>query len=151
MLVSPTRKSLCTNPVSYKATWVDHSGRDGRGRWWMGGCWLGAERGLGEKEKGASTWEDTDFPNGEVPKACQKRGHGAHDRSGLYPPGHRVGGFGTCIHPLLAQGESVTPSKPLVRSAPFQTPMRNIVWYHLYAESQKNDTNELIYKTDSQT
>ena len=22
----------------------------------------------------------------------------------------------------------------------------NIIWYHLYVESQKNDTNELIYK-----
>ena len=29
----------------------------------------------------------------------------------------------------------------------------NIVWYHLYAESKKTDTNELTYKTetDSQT
>ena len=29
----------------------------------------------------------------------------------------------------------------------------NIIWYHLYVESKKNDTNELIYKTeiDSQT
>ena len=29
----------------------------------------------------------------------------------------------------------------------------NIIWYHLYGESKKNDTNELIYKTeiDSQT
>ena len=29
----------------------------------------------------------------------------------------------------------------------------NIIWYHLYVESEKNDTNELIYKTeiDSQT
>ena len=29
----------------------------------------------------------------------------------------------------------------------------NIVWFHLYVESLKNDTNELIYKTeiDSQT
>ena len=29
----------------------------------------------------------------------------------------------------------------------------NIIWHHLYVESQKNDTNELIYKTetDSQT
>ena len=28
----------------------------------------------------------------------------------------------------------------------------NITWYHLYVESKKNDTNELIYKTgtDSQ-
>ena len=28
----------------------------------------------------------------------------------------------------------------------------NIIWYHLYVESKKNDTNELIYKTgtDSQ-
>ena len=23
----------------------------------------------------------------------------------------------------------------------------NMVWYHLYVESKKNDTNELIYKT----
>ena len=29
----------------------------------------------------------------------------------------------------------------------------NIIWYHLYVKSKKNDTNELIYKTkkDSQT
>ena len=29
----------------------------------------------------------------------------------------------------------------------------NIIWYHLYVESKKNDTNEIIYKTetDSQT
>ena len=29
----------------------------------------------------------------------------------------------------------------------------NIIWYHLYVESKKNDTNEFIYKTetDSQT
>ena len=29
----------------------------------------------------------------------------------------------------------------------------NIIWYHIYAESKKNDTNELIYKieTDTQT
>ena len=29
----------------------------------------------------------------------------------------------------------------------------NIVWHHLYVESKENDTNELIYKTetDSQT
>ena len=24
----------------------------------------------------------------------------------------------------------------------------NIIWHHLYVESQKNDTNELIYKTE---
>ena len=28
---------------------------------------------------------------------------------------------------------------------------RNIIWYFLYADFKKNDTNELIYKTDSQT
>ena len=29
----------------------------------------------------------------------------------------------------------------------------NIIWHHLYVESKKNDTDELIYKTetDSQT
>ena len=28
----------------------------------------------------------------------------------------------------------------------------NIMWYHLYGElKKKNDTNELIYKSDSQT
>ena len=34
-----------------------------------------------------------------------------------------------------------------------QTDKTNIIWYHLYVESKKNDTNELIYKTeiDSQT
>ena len=34
-----------------------------------------------------------------------------------------------------------------------QTEKRNIIWYHLYVESLKSDTNELIYKTeiDSQT
>ena len=25
----------------------------------------------------------------------------------------------------------------------------NIVWYHLYVESKKSDTNELIYKTET--
>ena len=25
----------------------------------------------------------------------------------------------------------------------------NIVWYHLFVESKKNDTNELIYKTET--
>ena len=24
----------------------------------------------------------------------------------------------------------------------------NIIWYHLYVDSNKNDTNELIYKTE---
>ena len=24
----------------------------------------------------------------------------------------------------------------------------NIMWYHLYVQSKKNDTNELIYKTE---
>ena len=24
----------------------------------------------------------------------------------------------------------------------------NAIWYHLYVESEKNDTNELIYKTE---
>ena len=24
----------------------------------------------------------------------------------------------------------------------------NIIWYHLHVESKKNDTNELIYKTE---
>ena len=30
---------------------------------------------------------------------------------------------------------------------------KNIIWYHLYVESKKNDINELIYETeiDSQT
>ena len=34
-----------------------------------------------------------------------------------------------------------------------QTEKTNIIWYHLYVESKKNDTNELSYKTeiDSQT
>ena len=27
--------------------------------------------------------------------------------------------------------------------------LRNIIWYHLYVESKKSDTNELIYETDS--
>ena len=29
----------------------------------------------------------------------------------------------------------------------------NIIWYHVYVESKKNDTTELVYKTeiDSQT
>ena len=27
----------------------------------------------------------------------------------------------------------------------------NIIWYHFYVESKKNDTNEFIYETDSQT
>ena len=25
----------------------------------------------------------------------------------------------------------------------------NVIWYHLYVESKKNDTNELIYKTET--
>ena len=25
----------------------------------------------------------------------------------------------------------------------------NIIWYHLYMESLKNDTNELVYKTET--
>ena len=34
-----------------------------------------------------------------------------------------------------------------------ETEKTNIIWYHLHAESKKNDTNEIIYKTeiDSQT
>ena len=27
--------------------------------------------------------------------------------------------------------------------------MRNIMWYPLFVESKKNDTNELIYKTET--
>ena len=27
----------------------------------------------------------------------------------------------------------------------------NIIWYHLYMESNKNDTNEVIYKTERKT
>ena len=32
-------------------------------------------------------------------------------------------------------------------------PKTNIIWYHLYVKPKKNDTNELMYKTeiDSQT
>lgn len=42
------KKSLCTNPVSYKTSWAGHKGRGGKGGAPLG-RWLGV-KGPGERE-----------------------------------------------------------------------------------------------------
>ena len=45
-----------------------------------------------------------------------------------------------------------TDLENIIQSEVSQT-KTNVIWYHLYVESKKNDTNQLTYKTetDSQT
>lgn len=111
------KKSLCTNPVSYKTSWAGHKGGGGRGggtpgqvAGW-GGCW-------GREKKGLPNGSGLIVLMGGVQKARQKRGTwGAGQVSASSTRAQCWKGLGATTCPPLALGEPVT-REPLARPAP---------------------------------
>lgn len=112
------KKSLCTNPVSYKTSRAGHKGRAGSGHPWAGGRVPG---GLGRERRGLPYRRGLIVLMGGVRKARQKSGAwGAGQASAFSTRAQCWRGHGATACPPLALGEPAA-HEPLARQAPSGT------------------------------